>query len=111
MESGRFTEVTTIDIAPILNNNFNLTAEGIEVVNKIADACLNCGFFQIVGHSVDKKLISDFNDVKAEFFTKIPREEKSKIKRSADNSRGWFDDELTKQTKDWKEVSFYVEIA
>ena len=29
---------------------------------------------------------------------------KYKIKRNAENSRGYFDDELTKQTLDWKEA-------
>lgn len=37
-----------------------------------------------------------------EFFS-LPVAEKAAVKRTADNSRGWFNDELTKQTRDWKE--------
>ena len=27
----------------------------------------------------------------------------ARLRRTADNSRGWYDDELTKQRRDWKE--------
>ena len=36
-------------------------------------------------------------------FFAMPRDDKAAVKRTERNSRGWFDDELTKQTKDWKE--------
>ena len=40
---------------------------------------------------------------RSEAFFALPKEHKTRVKRQADNSRGWFDDELTKQKLDWKE--------
>jgi isopenicillin N synthase-like dioxygenase len=38
-----------------------------------------------------------------QWFFALPTETKRTIKRSASNSRGWFDDEYTKQKLDWKQ--------
>lgn len=47
--------------------------------------------------------MSDFDAASRQFFS-LPRDEKMKLKRSANNARGYFDDELTKQRRDWKEA-------
>ena len=38
-----------------------------------------------------------------EFF-RLPLERKLQVKRTSTNSRGFADDELTKQKRDWKEI-------
>ena len=37
------------------------------------------------------------------WFFGLPKDVKQRIKRTSSNSRGWFDDEFTKQKLDWKE--------
>ena len=60
------------------------------------------GFFQCRGHGISAATIARFDAASRAFFA-LPRGQKAAVKRSASNSRGWFDDELTKQTVDWKE--------
>ena len=52
---------------------------------------------------VDEAVAARFEAAQREFFA-LPKEEKRRVKRTADNSRGWFDDELTKQRLDWKVI-------
>lgn len=47
-------------------------------------------------------MVRDFDAAMRAFFS-ASREHKVAVGRSATNSRGYFDDELTKQTPDWKE--------
>mmetsp|Transcript_1461 Transcript_1461/g.4418 ORF Transcript_1461/g.4418 Transcript_1461/m.4418 type:complete len:317 (-) Transcript_1461:57-1007(-) len=59
-------------------------------------------FFQVTNHGIPEEVIERFDEEMKRFFAK-DKEEKYKIKRNKENSRGYFDDELTKQTRDWKE--------
>eukprot|EP00750_Incisomonas_marina_P015581 INCI18381.1.p1 GENE.INCI18381.1~~INCI18381.1.p1 ORF type:complete len:408 (+),score=55.66 INCI18381.1:169-1392(+) len=68
----------------------------------LRDACTEWGFFQCLNHGVDSATAAAFDSECRRFFA-LPRTVKARIKRTKDNSRGWFDDELTKQTRDWKE--------
>ena len=91
-----------IDVSPL----FKLTdMEGAQkqVVHDIAKAAATWGFFQAVGHGVAAKDIEAFDQAVVRFFGR-DKDYKYKIKRNAENSRGYFDDELTKQTRDWKEA-------
>ena len=69
---------------------------------QIYQACSTWGFFQLINHTVDADLISAFKDVMKDFFA-LSYETKLKLKRNAVNARGYFDDELTKRKRDWKE--------
>lgn len=71
-------------------------------VRQIAEAAERTGFFQVVGHGVDPDLINRVGKAQRWFFQQ-PKAVKTQIRRSPTNSRGWFDDELTKQRRDWKE--------
>merc|ERR1719235_2159621 len=73
------------------------------VVSQISRAAKEWGFFQVINHNVPARSISDFDLATEKFFSMGKDVYKYKIKRNADNSRGYFDDELTKQTLDWKE--------
>jgi len=90
---------------PVLDVS-ELSADSLDVdsllVAEMAAAAKKWGFFQMVNHGVDLAIVKRFDAAQEAFFAQ-DKAEKYKIKRTHDNSRGYFDDELTKQTRDWKE--------
>lgn len=72
------------------------------VIEKIHEACKNWGFFYISNHQVSADLIEKFRSISSGFFL-LPKEKKKLVERSRENSRGYFDSELTKTKLDWKE--------
>jgi len=81
----------------------DLAAPDDVIVPQVAAACAEWGFFQVVNHGVDHALCRRFRQQMVALFD-MPREEKLALKRSGSNARGFFDDELTKQKRDWKEA-------
>jgi len=59
--------IPTINISSIINQDFN-SNKSIETINKIKKACINIGFFQIVGHGISKKNIKNICNVGNKFF-------------------------------------------
>ena len=59
--------IPTINISSIINQDFN-SNKSIETINKIKKACINIGFFQIVGHGIGKKNIKNICNVGNKFF-------------------------------------------
>ncbi|CAM9540730.1 unnamed protein product [Scytosiphon promiscuus] len=57
---------------------------------------------QAVNHGIPEALLDGVVAKGRELFS-LPKAEKSKFERTATNARGWYDDELTKRTRDWKE--------
>jgi isopenicillin N synthase-like dioxygenase len=90
--SSSFTDLTDLKTNPKLAH----------CIEEIKTACTNWGFFQCTHHGIPENILSEFDSECRSFF-KLPRSVKTPIKRTSDNSRGWFDDELTKQIRDWKE--------
>ena len=74
-----------------------------ELVQQIASACSEFGSFQVVSHGIAPELIQAFN-VQCKRYFNLPHETKLQWKRNEGNARGFFDDELTKQRRDWKEA-------
>ena len=74
-----------------------------EVARRIADACGTWGFFQVTGHGIPPGLVGEFRAASAAFFA-LPGPAKDALRRDGTNARGYFDDELTKQRRDWKEA-------
>lgn len=72
------------------------------VVKQIATACSTHGFFQVTSHGIPSSLLHAFREQMKAYFD-LPQETKLRWKRNERNSRGFFDDELTKQKRDWKE--------
>ena len=68
--------IPTINISSIINQDFN-SNKSIETINKIKKACINIGFFQVVGHGVSKKNIKNICNVGNKFFNSS---ENNKIK-------------------------------
>ena len=69
----------------------------------IATACAEWGFFQIVGHGIDRRLIDEvWRETKRFFGAAIG--EKETILRTRENPWGYYNNELTKNQRDKKEV-------
>ena len=69
-------------------------------------ACRDWGFFQVVDHGVQDSVTAGMHRAMRDFFAQ-PLPAKRAIMRSADNPWGFYDQELTKNTRDWKEVYDY----
>ena len=93
--------VPTIDISPLLLSETN-NEEAEECIAGISNACREWGFFYIKNHSIPTETIKSFRTNMDKFFKKSPQESLYSIKRNQQNSRGYFDDELTKEKLDWK---------
>jgi isopenicillin N synthase-like dioxygenase len=98
-------ETTTppiIDVSSIVNGSATPGAR-TAVVQRVGDACRRWGFFQVVNHGVTEETIAAFSAAMQEFFHQDTPTKKL-VARTAANSRGFADDELTKQRVDLKEL-------
>ena len=59
--------IPTINISSIINRDFN-SNESMNAINKIKNACIKIGFFQIVGHGIDLNSINNICRVGRKFF-------------------------------------------
>jgi isopenicillin N synthase-like dioxygenase len=64
-------------------------------------ACREWGCFYLTDHGIDQA--EPLFDQAHSFFAE-PRSKKSEVRRTSSNAWGFFDEELTKNTRDWKEV-------
>lgn len=69
-------------------------------------ACRDWGFFQVRNHGLAPTVIDELTTAMHAFFT-LPRAAKARIERSRDNPWGFYDRELTKNVRDWKEIFDY----
>jgi isopenicillin N synthase-like dioxygenase len=72
----------------------------------IDTACREWGFFQAVGHGIGERTLAAVRREMRAFFA-LPLAAKHAIMRTAENPWGFYDRELTKQTRDWKQVYDY----
>jgi isopenicillin N synthase-like dioxygenase len=72
----------------------------------LGTACSEWGAFHVVGHAVPRDDLDRFTAAIREFFA-LPSAARRALRRSRDNARGWYDEELTKNRPDWKEVFDY----
>ena len=79
------------------------TSLDASVVEAIQRACRELGFFQIVGHGIPEERVEALRDAMRRFFT-LPLACKREVRRSEEHAWGYYDEELTKNTPDWKEV-------
>jgi isopenicillin N synthase-like dioxygenase len=89
--------IPVIDIARLDNDHTLL---------ELDRACRDWGFFQVVNHGIDRALLEAALGSARGFFA-LPTPTKRSISRTAENPWGFFDQELTKNTRDWKEVFDY----
>jgi isopenicillin N synthase-like dioxygenase len=74
-----------------------------DIQRQLDAACRDWGFFQITNHGVSDDLIAAMHRAMRDFFA-LPLEAKHAIERTATNSWGFYDRELTKNTRDCKQV-------
>ncbi|KAH9304946.1 hypothetical protein KI387_009350, partial [Taxus chinensis] len=74
---------------------------------EVEHACKNWGFFHVINHGLPDHVLRRLEFAAADFFS-LPVEEKRKISRDAQTPLGYFDMELTKNVRDWKEVFDFV---
>jgi len=67
--------IPTIDISSLVNQDFN-SNKSVKTINKIKKACINIGFFQIVGHGISKKNIKNICNVGNKFFNSSEKNKK-----------------------------------
>ncbi|OWY98439.1 2OG-Fe(II) oxygenase superfamily protein [Phytophthora megakarya] len=73
-----------------------------KTIEEVRAAASEWGFFYVANHGLPEQEMDAFQTAMRSFFM-VPKEAKQTIRRSATNSRGYFDDELTKNKTDWKE--------
>ena len=69
--------IPTININPLIKNDFE-SKKSIKVIKQMEKACVNIGFFQIIGHGIDKKNIKKVCSVGNKFFNS-PEKNKRKL--------------------------------
>jgi isopenicillin N synthase-like dioxygenase len=69
-------------------------------------ACREWGFFQVVNHGIEQSCVDAVLDAARRFFAE-PIDSKRAISRTAENPWGFYDRELTKNTRDWKQIFDY----
>jgi isopenicillin N synthase-like dioxygenase len=78
----------------------------VRVAADLERPCAEWGVFQIVGHGVPADELAEFEAAMRRFFARPP-DEKATVRRTRENARGYYDEELTKNRPDWKEVFDY----
>jgi isopenicillin N synthase-like dioxygenase len=90
-------QVPLIDISDV---------ERAPVQRAIDEACHDWGVFQVVGHGIDARLLAALRRQMRALFG-APLADKVAITRTAQNPWGYYDRELTRHTRDWKQVYDY----
>lgn len=98
--AGPGRSVPVIDLGPLLSGG----DRGPRAVSaEIAAASSEWGFFQIVGHGISRAVLDSAWQRMQEFFA-LPASAKEAILRTRDNPWGYYNNELTKNQRDRKEV-------
>lgn len=93
----------SIEAVPVINIK---ALHSVETLRALDEACRNWGFFQVIEHGVDSEIITALLSAMNGFFSQS-LEEKNRITRSKHNHWGFYDRELTKNVRDWKQVFDY----
>ena len=86
--------IPTINISPLLKSNFN-SISAINTIKKIKRACVDVGFFQIIGHGIEIKEINNICKIGNNFFNSSIKN-KNKLapkkwnKKNKNTYRGYF---------------------
>jgi isopenicillin N synthase-like dioxygenase len=100
-QSSAIDSVPVIDVSELLVDSSS--AASASAVEQIAQACQTWGFFQIINHGISADQISEvWRETHALFA--LPLEEKLEIVRNRENPWGFYNNELTKNQRDKKEV-------
>jgi isopenicillin N synthase-like dioxygenase len=92
--------MSTIDSIPVIDVSKLSDPASLRAIDH---ACREWGFFQVVHHGLEESLIEGLQREMRAFFA-LPRETKRRVERTAKNPWGFYDRELTKNARDWKEI-------
>jgi isopenicillin N synthase-like dioxygenase len=92
-----------IDISGLVAGDRDALAR---VASQIEGPAAEWGVFHVAGHGIAEDQLARFDDAMHRFFDQ-PRDVKLQLRRTRDNARGFYDEELTKNQPDWKEVFDY----
>ena len=86
--------IPTINISSIVKNGFD-NSKSIIAINKIKEACINIGFFQITGHGIIQKDIKNICKIGNKFFNSSEKNKKKLApkkwnKKNKNTYRGYF---------------------
>jgi len=98
---GALDEIPVIDVAALIADSGSAAAA--DAIDQIAGACKTWGFFQIVNHGIDRDRVAEVWRQTHALFA-LPLDEKLAILRSKENPWGFYNNELTKNQRDKKEV-------
>ena len=90
--------IPTIDVSKILDNKFNTVASE-NIINKINKACIEVGFFQIIGHGIKLSNINKICTIGEKFFetsfkNKLKLAPKKWNKKNKNFYRGYFPNDV-----------------
>ena len=90
--------IPTINISSLIKNNFE-TRSAFKTIKEIEKACVNIGFFQVIGHGLNLKEIKNICDVGNKFFNlpkikKITLSPKKWNKKNKNLYRGYFPNDV-----------------
>lgn len=80
--------------------------DAADTLGELHRACRDWGFFQVVNHGIDASIAQGLTRAMHDFFGQ-PADAKARVTRSRENPWGYYDKELTKNVRDWKEVYDY----
>ncbi|MED6189748.1 hypothetical protein PIB30_098998 [Stylosanthes scabra] len=94
--------IPVIDLSPVTSSNPSPSA--IEtLVKEIGSACKEWGFFQVTNHGVPLSVKQNLEEASKKFFGQSV-EDKKKVSRDESSPSGYYDTELTRNVRDWKQV-------
>ncbi len=97
------TQPPIVDLAGLAEGDERALAR---VASDLVAPCSEWGVLQITGHGIDGSKMERFAAAVEAFFD-LPEAVRRAIRRTRDNARGYYDEELTKNRRDWKEVFDY----
>jgi isopenicillin N synthase-like dioxygenase len=101
-------ETTELGLSvPVIDVGGLRTDHTERAIEEIAGACRDWGFFQVVNHGISEELIDDVWRQTRQFFRQS-RDSKESILRTRENPWGYYNNELTKNQRDKKEVFDYT---
>lgn len=77
--------------------------QSMEMQERLESASRDCGLFRLENHGVDGRVLGLLDEQSRHFFAQ-PAAAKRASLRTLDNPWGYNDAELTKNTRDWKEI-------
>ena len=90
--------IPTINISSIVKNGFE-SSKSINTINKIKKACINIGFFQIIGHGISQKNIRNICNAGNKFFNSSDKNKRKLSPKKWNSSnkniyRGYFPNDV-----------------